>query len=249
MARPTSRATLIDFCKRQLGDGAVDINITEDQENDALDLALQFYQEYHCDATVKQYRKQKVTAKDVANRYITIPDSIIFVTRVLPFASMSSTAGQFSIDYQMKVAAIGNVAYFSDMVSYEMTRQHMALIDMEFNGLDQLARFSRHMNRLTIDTAWGTKIKVDDYIVVEGYELVDPETYPEVYNDMFLKEYLTALIKKQWGNNLKKFQGVVMPGGVTFDGQTIYTEAIEEINKLKEEMSLKWECPPLFYTG
>jgi hypothetical protein len=249
MARPTSRATLIDFCKRQLGDGAIDINITEDQENDALDTALQFYQEYHSDATVKQYRKQKITAKDVTNRYITIPDSIIFVTRVLPFSSISSNADQFSTDYQMRTAAINNVQYFGDMVSYEMARQHMALIDMEFNGLDQLTRFSRHMNRLIIDSAWGTKIKVDDYVVVEGYELVDPETYPEVYNDMFLKEYLTALIKKQWGNNLKKFQGVVLPGGVTFDGQTIYLEAVEELKTLKEEMSSKWECPPLFFVG
>ena len=145
----------------------------------------------------------------------------------------------------------------------------MALIDQMFDGKDQTTRFNRHISRLYIETRWGTDLKAGDFLIFEGYEVVVPKTNntadtygsgfdesapteptsTKVYNDMFLKRYLTALIKRQWGINLKKFQGVQLPGGVEINGQQIYDEAIEEIRQIEEEVQLKYEMPPAFYVG
>ena len=104
--------------------------------------------------------------------------------------------------------------------------------------------FNRKQNRLFLETNWDDKFEVNDIMIVEAYRILDPTTYTEVYDDMFLKKYTTALIKRQWGENLKKFEGVQLPGGVTLNGKTIYDEAVDEITKIEEEMNLKWELPP-----
>ena len=157
----------------------------------------------------------------------------------------------------------------SGMLNYSMTQQHLALIDHMFDGKDQTTRFNRHINRLYIETRWGTDLVADQYIIFEGYEMIVPDTSStastygsgtdvdapteptstKVYNDMFLKRYLTALIKRQWGINIKKFDGMQLPGGVTMNGQQIYDEANEEIQKIEEEVQLKYEMPPAFYVG
>ena len=155
------------------------------------------------------------------------------------------------------------------MLNYSMTQQHLALIDHMFDGKDQTTRFNRHIERLYIETRWGTDLKEGQYIIIEGYEAVVPKTNStgntygsgsdvsapteptstRVYNDMFLKKYLTALIKKQWGINIKKFDGMQLPGGVTMNGQQIYDEAVQEIEKIEEEVQLKYEMPPAFFIG
>ena len=110
-------------------------------------------------------------------------------------------------------------------------------------------RFNRHMNRLFIDMDWSYDVSIGDYIIIEGWTFLDPDTYTDVYNDRFLKQYATALIKQQWGNNLKKFEGVQLPGGVTLNGQKIYEEAVEEIDNLKAEAKDTYQLPVDFFTG
>ena len=273
MSKPYSRQTLVDYCLRSLGAPVVEINVDDDQLGDRLDEAMQFYQEYHADATIKRYRKYKVTATDVTNKYITVPDTYLTITRVLPFdtANTGGTANSgFNVEYQMMLNDVFDLAKpGASMLNYSMTQQHLALIDHMFDGKDQATRFNRHINRLYIETRWGTDLKEDDYIIIEGYEIVVPKTSStastygsgtdtdapteatstKIYNDMFLKRYLTALIKKQWGTNIKKFDGMQLPGGVTMNGQQIYDEANEEIQKIEEEVQLKYEMPPAFYVG
>lgn len=250
MARPTTRQSLIDYCKRQLGDGVTEINVTDEQCDDSCDDALQYYQEFHSDATVRVYRKHLLTSQDITNEYITIPDTILNVSRVLPISVLSrSSANLFSLNYQVALNASQDLYRSLDLVTYEMTRQHMNLINSTFNSLDEISQFSRHQGKLYLRLDWGKKIVEGDYIVIEAYELIDPDASPKVYNDLYLKRYLTAKIKKHYGMNLKKFEGVQLPGGVTVNGQPIFDEAVAEIEKLEEEMQAKWATPPGFFVG
>ena len=130
-----------------------------------------------------------------------------------------------------------------------MSQQHLALIDILFDGKDQTVRFNRHLDQLFMETRWGTDISEGQYIIIEGYETINPGDYPDVYNDMFLKRYLVALIKRQWGTNIKKFEGVQLPGGVTINGQQIYDEAVEEIKEIEEQMQSRYEMPPMDFMG
>lgn len=228
----------------------IEINIADDQVEDCLEDAFQFYQEYHSDAVLRSYRKHQITSTDLTNKYITLPDSLLFVSRVLPIVtSFTSTSSLFSVNYQLALNTIQDLYRDLDLVTYEMTRQHMNLVDMTFNGLDQMMAFSRHMNRLHIQTDWGKTLKEGDYIVIEGYEIIDPEEHTAIYNDLFLKRYLTALLKKQWATNLKKFEGVQLPGGVTINAQSAFDEAVSEITELETEMDEKWSTPPGFFVG
>jgi hypothetical protein len=249
MAKPTSREELIDYCLRALGAPVLQINIDEEQIDDRVDEAIQFYQEYHSDATIHHYRKHKVTQEDIDNRYIEIPEDLIYVTRILPIG-YSSSRDMFSIDYQMHLNDIYDLRYPGSIINYTMTKQYMSLLNMTFeNGLDQMLRFNRHLDKLYIDTNWKIDFKVDDYIIVEGYSTINPEDYVDVYNDIFLKKYLIALIKRQWGINLKKFTGMQLPGGVEFNGQQLYDEANEEIKEIEEKMASKYQFPPMGAIG
>ena len=249
MAKPNSRQALVDYCLRALGAPVIEINIDDDQLGDRLDEAIQYYQEYHGDATIKRYRKHQVTDSDITNKYITLPDSMIHISRILPFDAEPGGRGDFNVEYQMMLNDIYDLRGPGSILSYAMSQQHLALIDTLFDGKDQTVRFSRHMNRLFIETRWGNDIQKDDFLIVEGYERINPSDFTEVYNDMFLKRYLTALIKRQWGNNIKKFEGMQLPGGVTINGQQIFDEANEEINKMEEEMQSKYEMPPMDFMG
>ena len=270
MSKPYSRQTLVDYCLRALGAPVIEINVDDNQLGDRLDEALQFYQEYHSDAVIKRFRKYQLTAADITNKYITVPDTYLTISRVLPFNSNTGGTGDFNIEYQLMLNDIYDLAKpGASMLNYSMTQQHLALIDHMFDGKDQTTRFNRHINRLYIETRWGTDLVENDIIVFEGYEAIVPKTShtadtygsgsdanapteatsTAVYNDMFLKKYLTALIKKQWGTNIKKFDGMQLPGGVTMNGQQIYDEANEEILKIEEEVQLKYEMPPAFYVG
>lgn len=270
MSKPYSRQTLVDYCLRTLGAPVIEINVDDDQLGDRLDEALQFYQEYHGDATIRRFRKYKITAADITNKYITVPDTYITISRVLPFNSNSAGTGDFNVEYQMMLNGLYDLNKpVGNLLQYRMTQDHLAMIDQLFDGKDQTVRFNRHINRLYIETRWGTDLKENDIIVFEGYEIVVPKTSSttdtygsgsdasatteptstKIYNDMFLKRYLTALIKRQWGTNIKKFDGMQLPGGVTMNGQQIYDEANEEIQKIEEEVQLKYEMPPAFYVG
>jgi len=246
MAIPNSKATFKSWCKRKLGYPVIDINVDEDQVEDRVDEAMQFYQEYHSDSIVRNYRKHLVTAEDVTNGYVTIPDSMIFVNNIFPIGASTSQSGMFSVDYQMHFNDMYNLRNPGGLIDYEMTKQYMAMIDLKVNGMSQRSSFSRHQNRLYVE---GDDLEEGIYIIVEGHEVLDPETYTDIYNDMLLKKYLVALIKRQWGANLIKFEGMQMPGGVTLNGRQIYDDAITDIEKIEETMQLTYEAPTDFFVG
>lgn len=251
MAAPTSRATLIDYAKRKLGDPVIEVNVDEDQLEDRVDEALQYYQEYHSDATIRTYLKHQITSTDVSNEYITLSSDILFVSKMFPLtSSFNNSRNFFDIKYQMMLNDIADLMNFAgDLAYYEQMQQYLSLLDMKLNGHPQV-QFARRQNRLYIfgDFADGD-IKEGDYIVAEVYSIVDPSTHTSVFNDMFLKEYTTALIKQQWGQNLIKFEGMQLPGGVVLNGRQIYDDATGEIATLRENLRLEHEFPPDFFVG
>jgi hypothetical protein len=249
MANPTTRQELIDYALRRLGAPVIEINIDEDQLEDRIDDALQFYQEYHSDATMRVYLKHQITADDITNKYISINDNILNVKRVFPIGNSQSSINMFSVKYQLHLNDIYDLSYIGDLMYYEMVQQYVSLLDMKLNGSGEHVRWNRHMNQLHLDVNWESDIKEDDYIIVEAMRIVDPSTYSDVYNDMFLKQYVTALIKQQWGANLIKFEGMQLPGGVTLNGRQIFDDATEEISQIREQMQSNYEMPVDFYVG
>ena len=188
---------------------------------------------------------------DIENGYLPISNNIIGITRVFNFggaATNNTKDGQlFDLMYQFRMNDLYNLMG-ADMVYYTIVQSHLTTLEKLLTSERQI-RFNRKTDRLYVDTDWDKTFNVGDYIVAEAYAIIDPATYTEVYDDMFLKKYTTALIKRQWGENLKKFAGIQMPGGVTLNGDQIYQEAVQEIQAIEQEMSLKYELPPSFMIG
>ena len=366
MAKPNTRATLISYCKRALGHPVIEINVDDDQVDDRIDEALQFYQEYHMDSMETVFLKHLPTTTDIANGYITIPDLVTNVKRVFPMDEHVSNNSMFDIKYQIHLNDIYSLGYMGSLVNYEISKQWLAMVDLIIDNDDHHYDFNRHRNTLRIDMDWkkdivnpttfnrsvlaisgkyvidsviegeldlhhaathtfnlshgtmsghplnisttpdgthgggsalstgevvitgtvgstgakleftpaknasgeyvdatyyyycpnhanmGGKINVSvksQYIMLECTRILEPTTYTDIYNDNYLKRYATALIKRQWGANLIKFEGMVMPGGVTFNGRQLFDDANEEILKLEEECRLNWEDPIDFMTG
>ena len=251
MANPTSRATLIDYCKRKLGDPVIEINVDEDQLEDRVAEALQYYQEYHSDATLRTYLKHQVTSTDISNEYISLSSNIIFVSKLFPISSsFNSSFNFFDIKYQMMLNDIADLQNFAgDLAYYEQMQQYLSLLDVKLNGHPQV-QFQRKQNRLYIFGDFADNdIKEGEYIVAEVYEIVDPSAHTSVFNDMWMKEYTTALIKQQWGSNLLKFEGMQLPGGVVLNGRQIFDDATTDIDKLRETIRMEHEMPPDFFVG
>ena len=322
MAKPTSKATLADYCLRSLGAPVIEINVDDDQIDDRIDEALQFYQSYHDDAIERFFLKHKVVPStitlstavaqnfivgetitgssstatatilatpnnttitykvlgdaslpfnpaevitgsesgqsanimslvkgDFENKYITTPDLITEVKRVLPVRDAVSSNDMFDVRYQIHLHDLYNLGFMGSLAEYVMSMQYLDLLDNIIDSDEKQINFEKHKNRLDIFMDWINDVEVDDFIVVECKRIIDPDSFTDVYNDYFLKRYATALIKKQWGMNLIKFEGMQMPGGVTFNGRQIFDDANEEITKLEEEARLNWERPVDFYTG
>jgi hypothetical protein len=187
-----------------------------------------------------------IVAGDIKNGYIPVTDAITGVINVFPFSNQSSL-DMFDVRYQLRLNEVFDFSSTS-VIYYNMIQNHISLLNEMLVGMKSV-RFNRHTDRIYVDMDWDASIQPDNYIIFEAYRILDPATYNDVYNDMFLKKYLTALIKLQWGNNLSKFAGVQMPGGVTLDGVRIMQEAQQEIEKIEEEMSLRYELPVNFMTG
>ena len=251
MANPATRQELIDYCLRRLGDPVLEINVDEDQIEDRIDEALQYWQEFHSDATVRTYLKHQITQTDINNEYIPIPSNVLTVSRLFPIASsFNSSFNFFDIKYQMMLNDIADLQNFAgDLAYYEQMQQYLSLLDMKLNGTAQV-QWSRHQDRLYIFGDFVDEdIQLGEYVVAEVYTLLDPNTHTSVYNDLWLKEYSVALIKQQWGMNLIKFEGVQLPGGVTFNGRQLYDDATAEIERLRERIRLEWEMPADFFIG
>ena len=251
MAPPVSRQELIDYCKRKLGDPVLEINVDEDQIDDRVDEALQYWQEYHFDATLRTFYKHQVTQADITNEFIPIPQNILFVNKMFPVSSSFGTSFNFfDIKYQMMLNDIADLQNFAgDLAYYEQMQQYLSMLDMKLNGLPQI-QWSRHEDKLYIHGDFGAgNIAVGEYIILDVYQLVDTVSNASVWNDWWLKEYSTALIKQQWGMNLIKFEGVQLPGGVTFNGRQLYDDATQEIERLKERIHEDFSFPAPMMVG
>lgn len=247
----TTRSDFKDYCLRRLGAPVIEINVDDNQVEDRIDDALQYWQDYHFDGLQKVYYITLVTEQDIENRYIDLSDAkdssnnnleIVGITRIFPITDSQATVNMFDLRYQLRLNELYDFTSAS-YVNYTLTMQHLRSLELLFTG-EVPIRFQRHMQRLYIDWAWGSsQSPVGTVVVAECYAMIDPDVYSKVWNDRWLKEYATALIKKNWGNNLKKFEGLQLPGGVTLNGNKIYDEADEEIKKLEEEMSTNYFAP------
>jgi len=280
MAKPASRQGLIDYCLRRLGAPVLEINVDDDQIDDLVDDALQYFQERHFDGVERMYLKYKITQADLdrgrgrntngvgvttttatsnvtgigtvtynfyeTSNYIQIPDSVIGIEKIFKFDTSSISGGMFSIKYQL---FLNDLYYFNsvELLQYAMVKSYLEDIDFLLTTDKQL-RFNKRQNRLYLDLDWASQ-KTDQYIVIDCYRILDPNQFTNVYNDSFIKKYLTALIKKQWGQNLIKFRGVKLPGGVELNGREIYEDAEKELEDIKQRMSLEYELPPYDFIG
>ena len=277
MAQPASRQELIDYCKRQLGAPVLEINVADEQVDDLVDDALQYFHERHFDGVVQTYLKYKITQEDIDrgkgtnsvgivtttadativgtattfsytenSNYIQVPPSVIGVNKIFRFDSSTISGGMFSLKYQL---FLNDIYFFSsmEMLTYAMTKTTLADIDFLLNPESQI-RFNQRQDRLYLDIDWDS-ISVDEYIILDCWRLLDPNDFTRVYNDSFLKKYLTSLIKRQWGQNLIKFQGVKLPGGIELNGRQIYDDAQKDLEMIKEQMSNTYELPPLDMIG
>jgi hypothetical protein len=252
MAQVTSRQTLKDYCLRELGFPVITINVDDDQVDDRIDEALSMFYQFHVDATQKVYIGHQITANDMNTRSITMPNTVIGVTRIFPIngGSVNSGTGQnfniFDINYQIRLNELYDFTS-ADYVYYELAQQHIQTLSMLFFG-DTPIKFNRYTNTLYPDLSWGTTINAGNWVLAECYQLVDPTT-GLFWGDTWLKRYTTACIKMQWGNNLKKMSGVALPGGITLNGQIIFDEAKEEKHALELELRDAWEAPPMWEVG
>ena len=234
----TTRIGLIEYCLRALGEPVVEINIDEQQVEDRVDEAIEYFRQYHFDGIEKVYLKHNITQQNIDDKYIEVPDLIYGITKVYPVASGTSTSKSiFDLQYQLRLNDLYDLTSTSVMY-YTQVMSHLALLDLTLNG-HPLYRFNRLNNKLYIDTVWSEKMQVGNYLLVECYRAMDPADAPRMYGESWIKHYTTALIKKQWAVNLKKFTGMQLPGGVSIDGPALYAEAVSEIKELEDEMMNK----------
>ena len=302
MANPNTRTTLKEYCLRNLGKPVIDINVDDDQVEDRLDEALQYFAQYHTDGVERMYLKYKVTADDVTRltknksfnvdekgtvgenieledatdtsagdiqgedggqilteestlvrttyeetqNYLVVPDAVISVINIFPLSDRANL-NMFDVRYQLRLNDLYDFSSTS-IVHYQMTMQHLDFLDHILVG-EKPMRFNQLSNRLYLDMDWGTDITAGEYLIFEVYRKVDPDTYTDLYDDIYLKRYLTSLIKRQWGQNLSKFSGTAMLGGVTLNGPELFSSAIDEQQRLEEEIRLNYEEPPHMQQG
>jgi hypothetical protein len=241
----TTREQLKQYALRALGAPVVQINVANEQLEDRLDEAIAYFQLYHYDGIERMYLKHQVTQTNIDNQYITLPDYVYGVKRVIPFRQGSSSQNLFDVQYQLRLNDLYELTNTS-MVYYSMVMQHMTLLDQMLNGYPQF-EFNRLGGKLYLEVN-KTKLILNDYIIVECYRALDPATNTKMYNEPWLKQYVEALFKKAWATNLKKYQGMQLPGGVTVDGQSMYLEAMQEIKDLEEDLMTK-SAPLGFIVG
>ena len=271
MASPNTKAALKEHCLRTLGKPVIDINVDDDQVDDRIDDALQYFAQYHYDGIERVYLKHKITQAEIdraatnttetatdkvdssitaawldGKGFIPVPESVLSVVKVFDFTD-KNTVNMFDVRYQLRLNDLYDFSSES-IIHYEMTMQHLDFLDHILVGEKPL-RFNQHQNRLYIDMDWSQDVNVDDFIIIECYRKLDPNTYTDIYNDIYLKRYTTALIKRQWGANLSKFEGVQMLGGVTLNGAKLFEEAQADIEKLEEQIQLAYELPPNYMIG
>lgn len=247
MAIPTSREEFKAYCLRKLGAPVIEINVDDDQVDDRIDESLKYYWDYHFDGSEKVYYKHQVTQQDKNNKYITLPENIIGVVSIFPIGDpMVRSDDLFNIRYQIALNDLYTLTSVS-MVPYYMTMEHLSLVSELLVGRQPI-RYTRHRDRLYVDMDWD-KFIPGEYMLVEAYEVIDPDVYTDVWGDRWLQNYCTAKIKYQWASNLTKFSGMVLPGGIQFNGERLLEDAQREIEKMESEMISSYSLPVSDMTG
>jgi len=276
MAQPSSRAELKEYCLKQLGKPVLEINVDDDQIDNLIDDAIQYYHERHYDGIDRVFLKHKLTPATKGTlsqsgpvgtsttsgavvgagltsltyvegvNYLPLPDSIIGVNNILKINSSTVSDGLFNIKYQL---FLNDVYYYGalDLLNYAMVKRYLEDLDFLLNPHAQI-RFNKKNHKLYLDIDW-SEVGENEYVIIDCYRIVDPSDAPKLYNDWWLKKYLTALIKKQWGQNMSKFQGVLLPGGVQLNGRQIYDDGVAEIEKLEQQLKDEYELPPMDLIG
>lgn len=248
MASPTTRETLKQYCLRALGKPVIDVNVDDDQLEDRLDEGLQYFAEYHFDGVEKVYLKHAITSTDITNEYITMADPVLTVLRIFPISGGTSASNLFNLRYQLHLNQFFDFSS-TNLLNFTNVSKHIRNIEFFLTGEKPLD-FNRKQNKLFIPSMnWGQDVAQGSFVIIEAWRALDPEVVTEVYDDMFLKEYMTALFKRQWGQNLSKFEGIQLPGGATLQGGTILEQANTEITRLREEMRTNFELPIDFLIG
>ena len=253
MAIPTSKTELKDYCLRKLGFPVIDINVDDEQLDDRIDDALQLYNEFHYDGTEMVWLAQQVTTTNITSKKIQLSDNISGVHRVMPLssvhASSTSSAGFniFDINYQLRLNDFYNLTS-SSYTYYVIAREHLAMLDLIVSG-NVPYTYNKKTNELFIAMNWAGKVDVGDYVVMEATRIIDPDEYSKVFNDSWLKEYVTQLFKKQWGSNLTKYDNYTLPGGLVVNGAKLYADADAEIARLEEKLRDTFEEPTQFLVG
>jgi len=287
MAQPTNRQELVDYCLRQLGAPVLEVNVADEQIDDLVDDAIQYFQERHFDGVEKVYLKYQITQDDVDrgkarppgapnttgsvgiastsvttnivgtattftyyenSNYLQIPSNVIGINKVFQYNSTASGSGIFNVKYQYMLSGVnlwGGAGF--DLLSYSMTMSYLETMNFLLNTHNQI-RFNQRSDRMYLDVDW-SNLQVDEFLIIECYRGLDGEDYSRLWNDSFLKPYLTSLIKRQWGMNLIKFQGVKLPGGIEFNGRQIYDDAEKELETIRERMTFNYEMPPMDMIG
>ena len=281
MAKPTTKQELKDFCLRKLGAPVLEINVSDEQVDDAYDDALQLFQERCYNGIERMYLKYQITSDDLTrgqaentngvgivtttatstsisgygtttsswyetSNFIQVPDSVVGVEKIFKFDTSTISGGMFSIKYQL---FLNDLYQFNsvNLLQYSMTKTYLEDIDFLLTT-DKQIRFNQRQDRLYLDIDWGEE-EAGNWIILDCYRALDPVSFTGVFNDPFLKKYLTALIKRQWGQNLIKFQGVKLPGGIELNGRQIYDDAEKDIEEIVSKMSSEYETPPLDMIG
>ena len=286
MASPSNRTEFVNYCKRQLGAPVLEINVADEQIEDIVDDAIQFFNERHFDGVMQTYLKYQLTQDDIdrgqasvaegsttrlgittttANatipgmgttsfnfyensNYLQVPPEVIGVTKVFHFDGTNTvTNNMFSIKYQLFLNDVNFFYGSSEILSYAMVKRYLEDINFLLTTEKQI-RFNQRMDRLYLDIDWGS-VTVGDFLILDCFRLLNPNDYSRVWNDSFLKPYTTALLKRQWGQNLMKFTGVKLPGGVELNGRQMFDDAEKELERIRERMSNTYEIPPLDMIG
>jgi hypothetical protein len=236
-----SRQAFKDYVLRRLGAPVIDVNVDDEQVEDRIDDALLKFRDYHYDGTEHLYYPHQLTSTDITNKYVTLPENIIGVTRIFDVSDSYGAMNLFNIRYQLHLNELFNITSVA-ITPYVMAMRHIEFLEEVFVGKKPV-RFNRHMDKLYVDMKWDEDVQAGKYIIIDCYRTVDPETYPDVWDDPWLKDYATALVKRQWGENLKKFEGMNLPGGITFNGQKIWEEANQKVEELEQKVINDYSLP------
>jgi len=244
--KPANRNEFREYCLRRLGKPVIQINVEKNQVDDLIDEALEFFQRNHFDGSIHMYLPFTITAQALQDKFLEVDESIISVNNLIESSIYSGS--MFSIEWQMMAQSYPFALKGDGLLTYSMAMSHRELLKMTLSGKTKPIRFNRHMNRLFVDMDWN-QLKEGQTLVADAFRVLDPDEFTEVWNDPFFKKYATALIKRQWGNNLRKLKNVQLVGGVTIDGGEILQEAEAELKELKEEILLEHQEPIGFIMG